>query len=178
VVLAQTVTLIGLPGAGKTTIGRQIARRLDAKFVDTDALIEKELGCKIVDFFAKHGEAAFRDAEQTFLTRALAIDGGVVSTGGGIVIRDANRSELRDRSKVVYLHTVPEELVGRMRHDRSRPLLQGVDPLKKLRELYAERDPLYRQTAHFVVEIGRPSVAMAVSTVLMQLELAGIAYNS
>ncbi|CAN5551989.1 hypothetical protein BH10PSE16_BH10PSE16_06520 [soil metagenome] len=99
---------------------------------------------------------------------------GVLSTGGGSVLRQANRQHLHERGHVVYLRSSPEELFRRLRHDVNRPLLQVPDPLGRLRDLYAQRDPLYRETAHFVVETGRPSVSTLVNMISMQLELAGI----
>jgi shikimate kinase len=95
----------------------------------------------------------------------------VLSTGGGAVLRAENRQHLRSRGRVIYLKSHPEELIRRLRHDTNRPLLQVADPMAKLRELFATRDPLYRQTAHFVVETGRPSVATLVNMIVMQLEL-------
>jgi shikimate kinase len=99
---------------------------------------------------------------------------GVLATGGGAVLRAANREQLRAAGHVVYLRTTPEEVFRRLRHDRNRPLLQVDEPLARLRQLFEERDPLYRETAHFVVETGRPSVSTLVNMVLMQLELAGL----
>ena len=99
---------------------------------------------------------------------------GVLSTGGGAVLRLANRQRLHARTRVVYLRSSPEELFRRLRHDTRRPLLQVADPLARLRDLYAQRDALYRETAHFVVETGRPSVATLVNMIQMQLELAGM----
>ena len=98
---------------------------------------------------------------------------GVLSTGGGSVLRPANRKHLRERGKVIYLKSSPDELFRRLRHDVNRPLLQVADPLTRLRDLYAIRDPLYRETAHYVLETGRPSVATLVNMIVMQLELAG-----
>lgn len=103
---------------------------------------------------------------------------GVISTGGGSVLRPLNRQHMRDRGHVVYLRSSPEEVFRRLRHDKKRPLLQVADPLQRLRDLYTERDPLYREAAHYVIEIGRPSVASLVNMILMQIELAGIALNS
>jgi shikimate kinase len=168
------VTLIGLPGSGKTTVGRQLARRLSLPFIDSDHAIEARLGCSIREFFEREGESRFRDVEEEVIDTLTQQSTGVLSTGGGVVLRQANRQHLRDRGHVVYLKSVPEELYRRLRHDVNRPLLQVADPLSRLRDLYAERDPLYREVAHYVVETGRPSVSMLVNMVIMQLELAGI----
>lgn len=97
----------------------------------------------------------------------------MLSTGGGAVLREVSRRHLRDRSRVVYLKSTPEELFRRLRHDSNRPLLQVADPLLKLKTLFAERDPLYREVAHFVIETGRPSVSTLVNMIMMQLELSG-----
>lgn len=168
------ISLVGLPGSGKTTVGRQLARRLQLPFVDSDHVIEQRLGCSIRDYFEREGEESFRDVEQTVLDELTQSGSCVLSTGGGAVIRAANRRHMRQRGKVVYLNSSPEELIRRLRHDASRPLLQVDDPLAKLRELHATRDPLYRESAHFVIETGRPSVATLVNMIVMQLELAGL----
>lgn len=167
------IALVGLPGSGKSTVGRQLARRLQLPFFDSDHVIEQRLGCSIREFFEREGEARFRDIEAETLAELTAGPPGVLSTGGGAVIRDTNRAHLHARAQVVYLRSSPEELFRRLRHDRNRPLLQVGDPMKKLRELYQQRDPLYRETAHFVVETGRPSVPTLVNMIVMQLELAG-----
>lgn len=168
------LVLVGLPGSGKSTVGRQLARRLDLPFNDSDHLIEARIGCSIREFFAREGEPAFRDVEEDVI-RELAQGGpGVIATGGGAVLRPANRQHLREAGSVVYLRSSPEELFRRVRHDANRPLLQVPDPLGRLRDLYDERDPLYRETAHFIIETGRPSVSRLVSMILMQLELAGV----
>ncbi|TNF62848.1 MAG: shikimate kinase [Burkholderiales bacterium] len=172
----MTVALVGLPGSGKSTVGRQLARRLGLPFQDSDQVIERRLGCSIRSFFEREGEARFREVEEAVideLTRAP--EACVLSTGGGSVLREANRAHLRQRCRVLYLRAAPEDLFRRLRHDRNRPLLQVDDPLRKLKELFAERDPLYRETAHFVLDTGRPSVATLVNMVCMQLELAGVA---
>lgn len=166
------IALIGLPGSGKTTVGRMLARRLQQPFFDADLEIERRIGCSIRAFFESAGEARFREIEAEVIDALSAEVAGVLSTGGGAVLRPENRARLRERCQVVYLHARPEDLARRLRRDTQRPLLQVDDPLKRLRELHAVRDPLYRETAHFVIETGRPSVAMLVSTILMQLELA------
>ena len=165
------IILIGLPGSGKSTVGRLLARRLQLPFVDSDHAIEQRLGCSIREFFEREGEARFRDVEQAVLDELTQGPPCVLSTGGGAVLRPANRQCLRERGQVFYLRSAPEEVFRRVQHDRSRPLLQVADPLQKLRELHAQRDPLYRETAHCVVETGRPSVASLVNWIAAKLEL-------
>jgi shikimate kinase len=167
------ISLIGLPGSGKSTVGRQLARRLQQPFFDSDHVIEERMGCAIRVVFERDGEASFRDFEEAVLDELTLIPRAVVSTGGGAVLRPATRKRLRERGMVVYLNSSPDELSRRLRHDVNRPLLQVADPLTRLRELYAARDPLYRETAHFVIDTGRPSVATLVNMIVMQLELAG-----
>lgn len=152
-------------------MGRHLARRIGWPFVDSDHVIEQRIACSIRVFFEREGEAAFRDLEATVIDELTQGGGCVLSTGGGAVLRPANRQHLHDRSTVVYLHSAPEEVFKRLRHDQNRPLLQVSDPLARLKELYAVRDPLYRDTAHLVVETGRPSVASLVSSVMAQLGL-------
>lgn len=168
------IALVGLPGSGKSTIGRQLARRLGLSSLDTDHVIEQRLGCSIREYFEREGEDSFRDVEQTVIDDVTQTHNGILSTGGGSVLRLANREHLHSRCHVVYLRSSPEEIFRRLRHDMQRPLLQVEDPLTRLRDLYAIRDLLYRETAHFVVETGRPSVANLLNMVVMQLELAGV----
>lgn len=168
------IALIGLPGSGKSTVGRQLARRLQLPFFDSDQVIEERLGYSIREAFDRDGEDHFRDLEEAVLDELSQIRQAVISTGGGAVIRSATRQRLRERGRVVYLNSSPDELYRRLRHDTNRPLLQVVDPLGRLRDLYAVRDPLYRDAAHFVIQTGRPSVATLVNMILMQLELAGV----
>jgi shikimate kinase len=172
--LSLTLSLVGMPGCGKSTVGRHLARQLGLRFVDSDTEIEKRIGMPIRDHFAAHGEAAFRDVEQAVIDELSAQRDIVLATGGGAVLRPSNRDALHSRSHVFYLRNTPEELHRRLRHDQQRPLLQVADPLQRLRDLYRERDPLYRRTAHFVVEAARPSVPALIGMVLMQLELAGL----
>lgn len=169
-----SVALVGLPGSGKSTVGRQLARRLQLAFFDSDHVIEERLGCSIRDYFEQEGESSFRDVEESVIDELTGLATGVLSTGGGSVLRPANRQHLRGRGHVVYLRSSPEELFRRLRHDVNRPLLQVPDPLGRLRDLYVQRDPLYRETAHFVIETGRPSVSALVNMIAMQLELAGV----
>lgn len=164
-----------MPGGGKSTVGKHLARQLGVQFVDTDAVIEQRIGEPIRFFFDREGESAFRDVETEVLASILqAMPEGVLATGGGIVLRDRNRELLHSQSTVLYLRSTPEDLFRRLRHDTTRPLLQVRDPLAKLRELHHQRDPLYRRCAHYVLESARPSVHALVNMALMQLELAGL----
>lgn len=169
-----SLALVGMPGSGKSTVGRYLSRRLGLPFFDSDHVIEERLGCSIREFFEREGEQAFRDVEEEVIRGLSVAASGVLATGGGAVLREANRRCLREAGHVVYLRSTPEEIVRRVRHDTQRPLLQGGDPLGRLRTLYAERDPLYRETAHFIIETGRPSVPTLVNMIVMQLELAGL----
>lgn len=172
--MLNALALVGMPGGGKSTVGRHVARHLKRRFFDADVEIERRIGCPIRVFFEREGEPRFRDIEQEVLAELAGVADAVLATGGGSVLREANRRALHDKTTVVYLRSTPEELFRRLRHDTQRPLLQVADPLRKLRELFAERDPLYRETAHFVIETGRPSVPTLVNMILMQLELAGL----
>ena len=151
-------------------MGRQLARRLDIPFLDSDHAIEERLGCSIREYFERQGEERFRDIETEVLAQLVQQGQGVLSTGGGSVLREQNRDVLRQSGQVFYLHASPQEVFRRLRHDRNRPLLQVADPLKRLQDLFALRDPLYRAAAHHVIESQRPSVGAMVQGVLNHLE--------
>ncbi len=169
------ISLVGMPGGGKSTVGKHLARQLGVPFMDSDAQIEARIGESIRSFFEREGEESFRELESVAIEGLLGqLKDGVLATGGGAVLRERNRESLRACSTVLYLRSTPEDIYRRLRHDTSRPLLQVADPLAKLRELYQQRDPLYRKTAHYVLESSRPSVHGLVNMALMQLELAGL----
>jgi shikimate kinase len=169
-----SITLVGMPGCGKSTVGRHLARHLGLRLIDSDGEIEQHIGMPIRHWFETHGEAAFRDIEEEVIESVSSASDVVLATGGGAVLRSVNRERLHRRPHVFYLRSTPEDLFRRLRHDTHRPLLQVANPLRRLRELFRERDPLYRQVAHYVIETGRPSVPSLVNMVLMQLELAGL----
>ena len=169
----RTVALVGMPGCGKSTAGVQLARRMGLEFCDSDQWIEAQQGVSVREFFALHGEEAFRNLETQALRTLLATGGMVLATGGGAVLREENRRALRAGACVLYLRASPEQLWRRLRHDTRRPLLQVGNPQQRLRELYAERDALYRECAHFVVNTRGLSLQMLVNRVHMQLELCG-----
>jgi len=156
--------LVGLPGAGKSTLGRQLARRLRKPFVDADTELERRLGVSIATIFEIEGEAGFRDREEGVIADLTELANVVLSTGGGAVLRPNNRVRLRDNGTVIYLHAEPVTLWARLRHSRNRPLLQTSDPLARLAELYRQRDALYRDTASYIVESDRSEVMRLVRT--------------
>ena len=160
------IALVGLPGSGKSTIGRQLARRLGQPFVDVDQELERRLQCSIKAYFEREGEESFRDFEQDVVDELTQAHAGVLSTGGGAVLRAVNRQRLHARCQVVYLHSSPEEVYRRLRHDTQRPLLQVADPMKKLNELFAVRDPLYREVADITIN----SLGGSISHLVRQLE--------
>jgi len=145
-------------GAGKTTVGRQLATELGKTFHDTDHEIERRTGVKIALIFEIEGEAGFRAREAQVVDELTRLSDVVLATGGGAVLNAENRAHLAQRGVVVYLHGQPKDLWTRTRHDKSRPLLQDADPLQKLHSLYQQRDPLYREIADIVVDTGRQSV--------------------
>lgn len=147
--------LIGMMGAGKTTIGRQLARRLSKRFVDLDHELERRTGVRIPVIFEIEGEPGFRRRESQVLGELASESGLVVATGGGVVLDPDNRACLARSGLVIYLNVPPEVLFDRTRHDRNRPLLQVADPRARIEQLHAQRDPLYRQVADLVVTGGR-----------------------
>lgn len=147
--------LVGLMGAGKTTVGRQLARRLGRRFVDSDHEIEARTGVRIPTIFEIEGEAGFRQREAQVIAELANESGLVVATGGGAVLNPDNREHLKRSGLVVYLAVPPQQLYERTRHDRSRPLLRVADPLARLMELHAQRDPLYREVADVVADGSR-----------------------
>ena len=165
------ISLIGMPGSGKSTLGRSLAHRLQLPFSDSDAVIEQRIGCTIREFFDQQGEAAFRDLEAEVIRELCTGEDCVLATGGGSVLRPENRAVLHANGTVMYLRASPDQLYRRLKNDTKRPLLQVADPLQALKDLYAVRDPLYRETAHFVMETGRPSLAMLVNKILMQIDM-------
>lgn len=139
-------------GAGKTTVGRQLAKRLQRRFLDSDHEIEARTGVRIPVIFEIEGEDGFRRRETQVLAELSREQDLVLATGGGTVLAPENRQCMRDSGIVIYLHAPPEVLYERTRHDRNRPLLQVDDPLAKLKLLYDQRDPIYREVAHLVID--------------------------
>lgn len=166
----NNVILVGMMGAGKTTVGRILARRLKRPFHDSDHEIEARCGVTVPVIFDIEGEAGFRVRESQLLEELCALEGIVLATGGGAILAEENRRRLADSGIVVYLHGRPADLWQRVRQDRNRPLLATVDPRATLEALYAVRDPLYRETADIVMDTGRQSVQTLSRDLLERVE--------
>jgi len=164
--------LVGMPGCGKSTLGRLLARRLDKVFYDADVELERRLGVSIPVIFELEGEAGFRDREEAVLADLVAHSNVIVSTGGGVILRPENRERLKLGGTVLYLHATPETLWERTRHSKHRPLLQAPDPRARVEELYAMRDVLYRAVADVVVESDREQVNRLAHRLEQQLRAA------
>jgi shikimate kinase len=163
---SDNIFLIGLMGAGKTTVGRILARELHKTFIDTDREIEKRTGVAIPVIFEFEGESGFRAREAAVIGEFAEQENLVLATGGGAILHPESRVKLAARGRVVYLHAQPGDLYQRTRRDRTRPLLQTADPHAKLAELYALRDPLYREIADLVVDTGRQSAGKLAASVI------------
>ena len=151
----SNIYLVGLMGSGKTTIGRILAKRLDLAFMDTDREVEERTGVSIPTIFEIEGEDGFRKRESQVVEDCARMSNWVVATGGGVVLRPENRDNLTQSGFVVYLNVPAQILWERTRSDKNRPLLKVEDPLRKLQQLSAQRDPLYREVADLVIDGGR-----------------------
>jgi len=166
---SRKLFLVGMMGAGKTTVGRQLAKRLGKTFHDADREIEGRTGVSVAVIFDIEGEAGFRKREAEVIEQMTALEDIVLATGGGAVLDPRNREHLKNRGFVIYLHAHPAVLWQRTRADKSRPLLQGGDPRERLESLYAVRDPLYRDVADLVVETGRQGIGPLITQVLARI---------
>ncbi|MFP6851413.1 MAG: shikimate kinase AroK [Pseudomonas sp.] len=162
--------LVGPMGAGKSTIGRLLAKELHLPFKDSDKEIEQRTGADIPWIFDVEGEQGFREREQVVIADLCSVDGIVMATGGGAVMRAENRAALRRGGRVVYLHASVEQQVDRTSRDRNRPLLRAADPSQVLAELLAVRDPLYREIADIIVETDERPPRLVVQEILERIE--------
>jgi shikimate kinase len=159
-------------GAGKSTVGKLLAKKLGRRFLDADHVIEDRCGVKIPVIFEMEGEDGFRKREAQAIKDITAEHDIILATGGGAILLPENRQLLSERGSVIYLHANPMELWHRTKGGEGRPLLKNGDAKKILENLYAIRDPLYREIADYVIETGKPSVSQLVNTLIMQLELS------
>ena len=149
--------LVGFMGAGKTTVGRALAYRLRFQFLDTDHEIEKEEDCSIAEIFAERGEPAFRAMEKQFIERGHPRERCVVACGGGLVVQPGMLNGLRARGVVICLHASLETILKRTSANRNRPLLNVEDPMARIRQLYAEREPIYKRAGTVILTDHRPT---------------------
>lgn len=173
----RQLALIGPMGAGKTTIGKALAKRLGLMFVDSDHEIEARTGVTVANIFAVEGEAGFRTREMQMIDELTQRPDVVLATGGGAVLSAENRQFLHSRCTVIYLRASPEDVFERIGHDKARPLLQTTDPLATLSALFVVRDPLYQQTAHITIETRHKRCTSTVEAILAQLPAFGSAIN-
>lgn len=164
----KTIVLVGLMGAGKTTVGRQLAARLSLPFADSDHEVERRTGVSVATVFEIEGEEGFRRRETAVIEELLAGPPVVLATGGGAVLREDNRRAMSACAIVAYIAVDPRTLYERTRHDRNRPLLQVSDPLQRLRELHAQRDPLYREVASIVIDGNRNNAKQIVEALVLE----------
>src|SRR5689334_15461076 len=163
------IFLVGMMGAGKTTLGKALARRLHREFIDTDKVLVERTGVSVTTIFEIEGEEGFRRRESAVLAELAQRPGCVIATGGGAVLSQENRRLMRESGTVVYLRARLDSLWERTRQDTSRPLLRTPDPRATLAELLEKRDPLYREAAHITVDTGFQSAATLVSRVVTAL---------
>lgn len=161
----RNIFFVGLMGAGKTTVGKHLAKSLEMDFYDTDQEIEKRTGVRIPTIFEMEGEAGFRKREILMIDELTQLPNIVLATGGGAVLNAENRQHLATRGTVIYLRASVQDLYLRTRFDRNRPLLQNTNAQAKLEQLFSERDPLYREVAHHIVDTGNQPVANIVQKI-------------
>jgi shikimate kinase len=167
----RNIVLIGMPGAGKTTVGKALARSLNLTFVDSDKELVARTGVSVATIFEIEGEQGFRARESALLAELMQRPGLVLATGGGAVLQAENRETLHNGGTVVYLRATLDALWERTRRDTGRPLLRTPDPRKTLSDLLAIRDPLYRETAHVVFDTGRQSASKLAQQIAASLNV-------
>lgn len=167
--MQDNIILVGLMGAGKSTIGRQLARRFNLEFYDSDKTIEARTGVPIPTIFEMEGEQGFRDREEQIIAELTQLRGVVIATGGGSILRANNRLALKESGKVVYLRASAEQLYNRIHHDKNRPLMQTDNPLQTLRNLLQAREAHYLEVADLIVPTGKQKVAYIVNLIAQKL---------
>ena len=165
----NNIFLVGLMGSGKTTIGKIIAKKLNYKFIDSDALIEEKTGVKVPLIFEYEGEAGFRKRETRILSEIIKMNSIVLATGGGIILSKTNRKLLSKSSVVIYLNATIKELVKRLANDKNRPLIQNVDKEKKLKELIEQRGKLYESIADYIIQTKEKRASDIANEIILNL---------
>ena len=160
-------------GAGKSTVGRALAKRFKMEFFDSDRLIEERTGVDIPTIFEIEGEEGFREREQQAIADLVAKNGIVIATGGGSLLRAKNRKALADSGIVVYLRATPKQLYSRIKYDKNRPLMQTDDPLKTLTQILKSREQYYLETANLIIRTGKHRVGLTIRQIENGLEQLG-----
>lgn len=169
--IAGIFILVGLMGSGKSTLGRRLATHFRYSFHDTDLWIVQQTGVNIPMIFEMEGEAGFRQREKKAIAQLCCLEKIILATGGGAVLLPENRQQLKQKGVVIYLHTLPETVYARVQKDKNRPLLQVDDPLARFRQLYQERDTLYREVADIIIEADQGSVAETLQQIIQKIEM-------
>lgn len=168
--MKKNIILVGLMGAGKSTIGRNLAKQLNKEFYDSDRVIEERTGVDIATIFEIEGEQGFRDREEQVIDELCLMGNIVLATGGGSILREANRKNMKKYGHVIYLCTTAELLYSRIRFDKSRPLMQTDRPLDTLTQLLKVREPYYKEVADSVISTGKQKAGLIVKRVLEALK--------
>ena len=174
---SNNIILIGLMGAGKSTIGRSLAKRLKKEFYDSDRVIEERTGVDIATIFEIEGEDGFRSREAQVIEELCQLENIVLATGGGSILRQENRENMKKYGQVIYLSTTAELLYSRIKHDKSRPLMQTSNPLDTLKKLLDIREPFYREIADLNITTGRQKANLIVKRVEDALKKAAKSKN-
>ncbi len=169
----KNIILTGLMGAGKSTVGRALAKRRKMQFFDSDRVIEERTGVNIPTIFEIEGEEGFRDREQQVIADLVAKEGVIIATGGGSLLRKENRKALTESGIIVYLCATPRQLYSRIRYDKSRPLMQTDDPLQTLTHLLNSREQYYLDTANLIIRTGKHRVAVTIKQIENGLDQLG-----
>ncbi len=167
--MKENIILVGLMGAGKSTIGRNLAKQLNKEFFDSDRVIEERTGVDIATIFEIEGEQGFRDREEQVIKELCEKEGIILATGGGSILRENNRQTMKENGHVIYLCTSAELLYSRIRYDKSRPLMQTESPLDTLKKLLNDREPYYLEVADTVVTTGKQKANIIVKKVMSVL---------
>jgi shikimate kinase len=168
----ENIYLIGLMGVGKTTIGKQLAKALQRPFYDSDKVIEESTGTSIATIFNYEGEEGFREREHGVIQQLTSLQGIVMATGGGSILKAENRQALKTSGFIVYLYCSIDKILYRTRNDTQRPLLQTANPRQRLHKLLAQREPLYKECADFKIDSGSTPGKTVVKTILQQYHAA------
>jgi len=163
--MSKNIILVGLMGAGKSTIGRILAKKLNKEFLDSDRVIEERTGVDIATIFELEGEKGFREREAQIIEELCQMTNIILATGGGSILRKENRENMKEFGEVVYLSTNAELLYSRIRYDKTRPLMQTPNPLNTLRRLLEDREPYYKEVSDLVITTGKQKANVIVKRI-------------